>query len=143
MEALRSLLMEGLNDRESGRVFCIRSVVRSTGTPQQKLADFLSQKLNLEVRAENLHALDEEVALVVATRLFQGWFFKRMSEQEARRLARQFMGAFEPDASWFSTYRSRDGVTFMGTRLLDTSWESGVLVCDSMCVGILWVGDED
>ena len=152
LDSLRDHLTRNLNDAQQGRVICEVWQAPSTrqGDDEARILEHLRTYASLQLPHDALKPLPRDLALAIARRVIRGILFSpgETGERELLQVARGFVQTFAPDARFYSTsvYAKWDvqneTYSATGPRLLDNSFEEGVLIADDSKVGALWVGDE-
>jgi hypothetical protein len=150
--AIRDRLVANLNSHDDGRALCavVSAPQTRKGDGREGLSRFLFSEFGLDVAPTSLEEVSRVDALFVATELLLGpvWGRRATTRSGAERLAEAFVALFGDGVAFYSTYAYRIDhwnatYTATGARLLDNSFELGIMVADESRVGILWLGDED
>lgn len=118
--------------------------------------DFLSQEMSLEDFKKNLDKVTRNIASQIIISLLHkdmAYEAKIMKMSEAKEFANHFFSFFDKDAlyysnsDWNKNKYSKDEKFKFGlgayNPLTDSTFDSGVIICDSKKIGIAWFQDED
>ena len=118
--------------------------------------DLLSQEMPCEDCKKNLDKVTRKIASQILTHLLNedmAYSAEIMEMSEAKEFSNQFFSFFEKDAlcysnsDWNKNKYSKDKKFEFGlgssNPLTDSTFDSGVIICDSKKIGIAWFQDED
>lgn len=145
-------LLRSLNDPIEGRVFCcVERVAGAAGLdPQEEARKFASRICGVEIRREDVAGMSRPEAGLVARTMFHAPMrpATNIESSDTKVLASQFLGLFDSDAQFFSTFRYQidrpDGDhAATGHPLFNAFFEMGFFAAGATQCGVLWVVDAD
>jgi hypothetical protein len=129
-----------------------RAAIGAERHDDRAAADALTKALGLRTLGDQWVALDAAQGYQVAYEVLWHDLAYRssliMDRARAEKLAREFLGHFAPDARFLTNFTSLDPtfevlINAMFSRVMEETFNTGIVVVDRDRVGILWAGDED
>lgn len=130
--------------RTIGRMLMAYGIGR--GSDERMLKSFLKRlELGTPTIAPSEALAEEVLATVIWKELAHNSAL--MEESEARRLAKEFISLFDHGPRTFLTNTSEapytDPTSWGWNGITSGTFDTGLLVYDNVCIGILWFEDED